>query len=188
MMFSGKMLCSSEEEIAISESEFENYLNDLLKHTSGVGKDTQSRGLREKGIDFGPRGSSAQYTVETIESLKGSDVNELFVWPWMGIVAKIHAEWKDGQYVWEGSSRLSEDLTQRGFNPVWVHPLLNQKGHSGYAMVEFNGDCSGFSNALMFEKSYEANHKGKRDYYTAENIGDDLYGWVAVMTLIQMEL
>ncbi|CAK9188251.1 unnamed protein product [Ilex paraguariensis] len=162
---------------------------DLLQHVSGVGKGLHSRDLTKKGMhlglvrymeeDLGQQGLSAQSMIETTEPPKGRDVNELFVWPWMGIVANPPHSWKDGRYVSESGSRLREDLTGRGFSPVRVHPLWNHRGFSGYAIVEFNRDWPGFNKAMLFEKNYEANHRGKRDYYAAKHTRDGLYGWVA---------
>ncbi|KAK3020254.1 hypothetical protein RJ639_045578, partial [Escallonia herrerae] len=133
---------------------------DLLQHASGVGKSTGSRSTKEKGRHL------------------DTEADESFVWPWMGIVANIHVQWKDGRYIGESGSRIRDDLTKKGFNPLRVHPLWNYRGHSGYAIVEFSRDWPGFYNAMRFEKSFEAGHRGKRDYYEAEHV-DDLYGWVA---------
>ncbi|KAL6963247.1 hypothetical protein U1Q18_049782 [Sarracenia purpurea var. burkii] len=108
-----------------------------------------------------------------------TEQSELFVWPWMGIVANIPVEEKGGRYVGEGGSKLRHDLAAQGFEPLRVHPLWNYKGHSGFAVVEFDRDWSGFTNGMKFEKSFEANHRGKEDFYTAKQIGDELYGWIA---------
>ncbi|KAL6952754.1 hypothetical protein U1Q18_050276 [Sarracenia purpurea var. burkii] len=108
-----------------------------------------------------------------------SEVTELFVWPWMGIVANIPVEEKDGRYVRDGGSMLKHDLAAQGFKPVRVHPLWNYKGHSGFAVVEFDRDWLGFTNGMKFEKCFEANHRGKKDLYAAKQIGDELYGWIA---------
>lgn len=50
---------------------------------------------------------------------------------------------------------------------------------AGTALVEFNKDWSGFGNAMSFEKAYEADHHGKREWKA--NIGkkSDLYAWIA---------
>ncbi|KAK2995948.1 hypothetical protein RJ640_003740 [Escallonia rubra] len=161
---------------------------DLLQHASGVGKSTGSRSTKEKGrhlslvmymekvLDI--KGSLTQSRSEAFDIPKDTDANESFVWPWMGIVANIHVQWKDGRYIGESGSRIRDDFTKKGFNPLRVHPLWNYRGHSGYAIVEFSRDWPGFYNAMRFEKSFEADHRGKRDYYEAEYV-DDLYGWVA---------
>ncbi|KAK3017534.1 hypothetical protein RJ639_007209 [Escallonia herrerae] len=169
--------------------EKQTYLyKDLLQHASGVGKSTGSRSTKQKGRHLGLvmymekvfdiKGSLTQSRSAAFDIPKDTDANESFVWPWMGIVANIHVQWKDGRYIGESGSRIRDDFTKKGFNPLRVQPLWNYRGHSGYAIVEFSRDWPGFYNAMRFEKSFEAGHRGKRDYYEAEHVGD-LYGWVA---------
>ncbi|XP_059625242.1 protein INVOLVED IN DE NOVO 2-like [Cornus florida] len=169
----------------------QNYAyKDLLQHADGVGKGSRKRGIKEKGMHLGlarymknyldvKRSPPLESTRQNSDYVKGKDVNELFVWPWMGIIANIPLEQKDGRYIGGSGSKLRDDLARKGFNPVRVHPLWNYRGHSGYAIVEFNKDWPGFSNAMMYEKTFEADHKGKRDYYGSKCLGDKLYGWVA---------
>ncbi|KAK4408810.1 protein INVOLVED IN DE NOVO 2 [Sesamum angolense] len=73
------------------------------------------------------------------------------------------------------SSRLKSDLAERGFDPVRVRLLST----GGYAVVEFKKDWSGFYMALMFEKEFEVDRHGKKDYCEAPHLADELYGWVA---------
>lgn len=105
--------------------------------------------------------------------------NQLFVHPWMGIVANIPTKKEGGRTVGDSGKNLKEELTSQGFNPKKVHPLWNRMGHSGFAIVEFNKDWSGLQNAVMFDKTFGSNHSGKKDYYTSRNRGDKLYGWIA---------
>ncbi|KAL3614097.1 hypothetical protein CASFOL_042171 [Castilleja foliolosa] len=108
-----------------------------------------------------------------------NDANERFVWPWKGVVANIPVQWEKGRYVGESGSKLRDELIKRGYNPIRVHPLWNYRGHTGYAIVEFKNDWIGLSNALRFEKDYEAIGQGKSDHYRAEEKGNRLYCWVA---------
>ncbi|KAI8523912.1 hypothetical protein RHMOL_Rhmol13G0108400 [Rhododendron molle] len=128
---------------------------------------------------FKANGSMSKSTTEAIEASVGHDSTELFVWPWVGIVANIPVEKKDGRYIGKSGSNLRDKLAAQDFNPVRVTPKWNYKGHSGFAVVEFNRDWPGFHNAMMFEKAFESNQKGKRDYFAAKHIGDELFGWVA---------
>lgn len=105
--------------------------------------------------------------------------DQLYVWPWMGVVANIPVQWKGRRCVGESGSRLRDELTKEGFSPVRVHPLWNFKGHSGYAIVEFTRGWLGLCDALRFEKAYEALHQGRRDYFGVGDKGDKLYAWVA---------
>ncbi|KAG4380911.1 hypothetical protein AAZX31_15G036800 [Glycine max] len=105
--------------------------------------------------------------------------DQLFVWPWMGIVANIATEFKDGRRTGDSGSKLRDEFTLKGFHPLKVQPLWNRYGHSGFAIVEFSKDWEGFTNAMNFGRSFEAEHCGKRDYNKLRDRGDRLYGWVA---------
>ncbi|KAI3450386.1 hypothetical protein Pfo_007051 [Paulownia fortunei] len=108
---------------------------------------------------------------------KGDD--EPIVWPWMAIIANLPTEKKDGRYAGESGRKLREEWVSQGYNPVKVHPLWDFQGHSGFAIVEFNKDWEGFKNAMAFEKAFEMDHHGKRDWHVKRYKGDKLYGWLA---------
>ncbi|MED6120864.1 hypothetical protein PIB30_024887 [Stylosanthes scabra] len=105
--------------------------------------------------------------------------DQMFVWPWMGILANIARELKGNRFTAGSGSKLRDELTQEGFHPLKVHPLWNWRGHSGFAIVEFNSDWEGFKDAISFERSFESKGCGKRDYYRLRDRGDTIYGWVA---------
>ncbi|KAL2558188.1 Protein INVOLVED IN DE NOVO 2 [Forsythia ovata] len=162
---------------------------ELLQHAMGVGKcNSKKRTRKDKTnhlalakhlendvvVDAGP---SQQATM--VDPLADHDRDEMFVWPWIGIVVNIPTEFKDGRYVGESGTKLRDQLTRRGFNPTRVRPLWNYQGHSGTALVEFQKDWFGFNNAMSFEKAYEANHHGKRSWHSKNDLKSDLYGWVA---------
>ncbi|KAL0417862.1 UNVERIFIED_CONTAM: Factor of DNA methylation 4 [Sesamum radiatum] len=108
---------------------------------------------------------------------KGDD--EPIVWPWMAIVANLPVEKKNGKYAGESGRKLREELVSQGHNPIKVHPLWDFQGHSGFAIAEFNKDWEGFKDAMAFEKAFEMDHHGKRDWYAKGHKGDKLYGWLA---------
>ncbi|PHT46751.1 hypothetical protein CQW23_15909 [Capsicum baccatum] len=101
------------------------------------------------------------------------------VFPWMGIVANIPVEMSGGKYVGKSGSNLKKEWTEKGFNPVKVHPLWNFRGHTGYAIVEFKGDWSGFTNAMAFGRAFELDNHGKRDWNSVRRRDDKLYAWIA---------
>ncbi|CAN4080582.1 unnamed protein product [Withania somnifera] len=101
------------------------------------------------------------------------------VFPWMGIVANIPVENNGGKYVGKSGINLKNEWIEKGFNPVKVHPLWNSRGHTGYAIVEFKGDWSGFMNAMAFEKAFELGKHGKRDWNSIRYRDDKLYAWIA---------
>nr|GEU90434.1 uncharacterized protein [Tanacetum cinerariifolium] len=167
---------------------------ELLQHATMVGKsDSQKRSVKVKADhlalvkylerDITKASSSSQAKDDTgvdadVEDPTKHDGDEMFVWPWKGIVVNLPIEFKDGRYVGKSGSNMRDILTMRGFNPTRVVPLWNFRGHSGTAVVEFSKDWAGFKNAMSFEKAYEADHRGKRDW-KVYNDKDEIYGWVA---------
>ncbi|XP_009610605.1 protein INVOLVED IN DE NOVO 2-like isoform X2 [Nicotiana tomentosiformis] len=114
-----------------------------------------------------------------VDTLLDYDRAEMFVWPWIAVVVNLPTEFKDGRYVGESGSNLKDQLIRRGFNPTRVRTLWNDLGHSGIALVEFKKDWSGFSNAILFEKAYEADYHGKKDWEVSNGKKSDLYAWIA---------
>ncbi|GAB4831801.1 hypothetical protein Ancab_005816 [Ancistrocladus abbreviatus] len=159
---------------------------ELLQHASGIGGgNSKKRRAREKANHL----ALAKYLqndeqveaspAKQVSPLSGCDHDELFVWPWIGIVVNIPTVLKDGRYAGESGSRLRDELRARGYNPKRVHPLWNFKGHSGTAVVEFNKDWLGLSNALSFEKAYDLDNHGKKDWLSKNSEKCGLYAWVA---------
>ncbi|KAK8629673.1 hypothetical protein V6N13_078506 [Hibiscus sabdariffa] len=165
---------------------------DLLQHASGVGNSGSSkRKPRVKAnhialvkylqIDLVPVVSSLKPKAqEDPPSGCECDHDEKIVWPWTGIVVNIPTRRsEDGRSVGESGSKLRDELISRGFNPIRVHPLWNFRGHSGTAAVEFRKGWPGLHNALSFEKAYEADHHGKKDWSANDDVKNGLYAWVA---------
>ncbi|KAG9150209.1 hypothetical protein Leryth_009784 [Lithospermum erythrorhizon] len=162
---------------------------DLLQHATGVGKcNSNKRSARdianhlalskylERDVTAGA-GPSHPATEEN--PLADQDRDEMFVWPWVGIVVNIQTTFQEGRHVGASGSKLRDEYIARGFNPTRVRPLWNYQGHSGTAIVEFHKDWAGFSNAISFEKAYEADHHGKRDWKVSTGWRSGLYAWVA---------
>ncbi|KAJ4968611.1 hypothetical protein NE237_015312 [Protea cynaroides] len=105
--------------------------------------------------------------------------NDIFVWPWRRILVNLPITYKDGRYVEESGSKMREEFTWRGFNPVRVRPLWNYRAHFGSAVVEFTKNWPRFKNAMSFEKALDADHHGKRDWLAKKHTGSSIYGWVA---------
>lgn len=149
---------------------------DLVQHASDVSKGSQNKDIKHKGKHLGlvrylqndldQEDLSSEFTGLTLELPRGNGVNELFVVPWMGILANV-----DGESI----SKLKNDLAKRGLDAVRVRPLPS----GGYAVVEFRKDWSGFYTAIMFDKEFEVDHHGKKDYSAASCLTGELYGWVA---------
>ncbi|KAG8387855.1 hypothetical protein BUALT_Bualt02G0064600 [Buddleja alternifolia] len=151
-------------------------IKDLLQHAVDVGKGSQNKDIKHKGkhlglvryikSDIDKEDLSSEFSGLALEHPSANGVNELFVWPWMGILANV-----DG----ESSSKIKNDLAKRGFDPVRVRPLSD----GGYAVVEFKKDWSGFYKAIMFEKEFEVDHRGKKDYIADTRLANESYGWLA---------
>ncbi|KAK9138486.1 hypothetical protein Sjap_009080 [Stephania japonica] len=161
----------------------------LLQHAYWVAQGSKSRSNKQKANHLAlakylesvraPMGSSSSPNDEKASPMD-KQKDELFVHPWTGIVVNLPGEQHDGRYEEESGSRLRDELTSKGFNPVRVLTLRsNDLGHSGKAIVEFNRDWSGFNNAISFEKYFETSHHGKKDWYARKSRGPNLYGWVA---------
>lgn len=116
------------------------------------------------------------------DSLGAGNGDPMYVHPWKGILANINRTYDEKQrkYAGESGNKIKEELVCKGFNPHKVEPLWNFRvGFTGFAIVQFGKEWEGFRNAIMFEKHFEVNQCGKRDYDAARNRGDKLYGWVA---------
>ncbi|KAL5569071.1 hypothetical protein UlMin_025646 [Ulmus minor] len=154
---------------------------ELLQHASGVGE-SGKRGAKVKAEHL----ALAQYLEKDVAA-EGGDVpanydnDEKYVWPWIGIVVNIPTKLaNNGKYVGESGSKLRDDLKKRGFNPIQVQTVWTSSGHLGTALVKFDKDWCGFSDAIRFEKVYEADHHGKREWYAnSYDMKSGHYAWVA---------
>ncbi|KAI4299565.1 hypothetical protein L6164_033009 [Bauhinia variegata] len=161
---------------------------DLLQHASDVGR-SRKRSAREKAKhlalvkylenDLLTEGGLSRYGGEQEGSLS-VNYDDQYVWPWFGIVVNIPTRLtEDGKRYGESGSKLRDDYRSRGFNPLKVQPLWDYRGHSGTALVMFDKRWPGLHDAMKFEKAYEADHHGKKDWYENTKQKSGLYGWVA---------
>lgn len=161
----------------------QDYLyKDLLQHATGIGASSSrkiklkadhralAKFLKKDLADY--EGPSLQLMV--IEPPKPAE--DKFVYPWMGVIVNIPTEFKNGRHVAESGTRLKEQLSR--FNPVKVHALWTQRGHTGNAIVDFNKDWSGFKDAMAFENHFESERYGKKEWQR-DRRGFDIFGWVA---------
>lgn len=165
--------------------------SDLLQHASGVGKSpSNKRSAKEKANhlalvkylqnDMKNVGASTSKVMNGGNSVMVCDQDEKLVWPWAGVVVNIPtSKGENGRSVGASGSKLRDEYISRGFNPKRVVPLWNYLGHSGTAIVEFNRDWPGLHNAMSFDKAYEADHHGKKDWFSPVKLKSGLYAWVA---------
>ncbi|MBQ9160593.1 MAG: hypothetical protein IJ122_04635 [Methanobrevibacter sp.] len=124
--------------------------------------------------------ASPSKPVKGHSSVNGCSHDEKLVWPWKGILVNIPTTRGDnGRSVGGNGSKLRDEFIMRGFNPKRVVSLWNYHGHSGTAIVEFINDWPGLHNAMSFEKAFEADHHGKKDWYAPNKEKSGLYAWVA---------
>nr|GEV81158.1 putative domain XH, zinc finger-XS domain protein [Tanacetum cinerariifolium] len=160
--------------------------SDLLRHANRIGTESKSAGFTDKARHLGLIEYLERDVIDKIESLESSEIKqnideELVVWPWVAVVANIPVECNsNGKYFGDSGTKLKDEWTKQGHNPIKVHPLWSWRGHSGVAVVEFGKKWDGFSNVMMFVKSFEVNRHGRKDYYDRDGSKDDkLYAWLA---------
>ncbi|KAK1272119.1 hypothetical protein QJS04_geneDACA021607 [Acorus gramineus] len=173
--------------------------NELLQHAIGIGAS------KKRGKDRAPHLALATYMRTVLaddagpsqpknpvqkplpskadesngaENQEVTEKEELFVWPWTGILVNLPTEWKDGKQVGGSGSKLRDQLAR--FHVLKVTPLWNYQGHTGNAIVDFNKDWVGFKDALDLENYFNVERHGKKEW--GKDVKDHdahIYGWVA---------
>ncbi|PWA47586.1 XH/XS domain-containing protein [Artemisia annua] len=106
-----------------------------------------------------------------------SEENDLFCWPWTGIVVNIVKEAENGKEV-EDSKYWMQRFER--YKPESVEILWDDEKQSAQALVRFNSDWTGFKEAIEFEKSFEASRHSKKQWTDSERpIGSKIYAWLA---------
>ena len=72
---------------------------------------------------------------------------EVFVWPWMGILTNVPAEQTQG-----GGAILMKQLAD--FKPVQITAVDGANGYTGYVVVLFTKDWIGFKNVVAFHNYF----------------------------------
>ncbi|KAL8191621.1 hypothetical protein R6Q57_028352 [Mikania cordata] len=162
---------------------------DLLRHSSRIVRESKNASFKDKVKHMGLieyLESDFHAKLKCIDSTDGNTTpkqnlnEEIYVWPWMAVVANIPVEYKNGRYAGDSGKKLKDDWAKMGYNPVKVHPLWNWQGHSGLAVVEFGETFAGLCQVMMFMKDFEVNKHGRKDWFDKEKGKDDkLYAWIA---------
>ena len=99
---------------------------------------------------------------------------EVFVWSWMGILTNVPAEQTQGN---GGGAILMKQLAD--FNPVQITAVDGADGYTGYVIVLFTKDWTGFKNALAFHNYFESQRLGKLDWKEIKQHVEYVFGWLA---------
>ncbi|KAK7260563.1 hypothetical protein RIF29_26712 [Crotalaria pallida] len=148
----------SEHALRHASGSLKNGIRHVAKHSALYSYIKRYLNVRDKSEDLGPEVPRKRHTLEpsvsctTIKSEPTAAKEQLFVWPWKGVVANIATQLdENGRHVGESGKKLKDDFISKGFNPLKVQPLWN----------------------------FKAKHCSRRDYYGSRQPGDKLYGWVA---------
>lgn len=153
---------------------------DLLQHATGVSKGSASRSAKQKAnhlalaryleIELANEAEQTPRQVVPQPIKPPPEQQELFVWPWMGIVVNL-TEQRDNEY-W--MKKFAE------YKPLEFCTFFNEEDHSTQAIVRFNRDWDGFMNATRFEQLFDNANHGKKDWKTRKTQpGSSIYGWRA---------
>ncbi|KAB1226741.1 hypothetical protein CJ030_MR4G013723 [Morella rubra] len=160
---------------------------DLLQHASGVGKGSANRSAKQKANhlalakylenDLAGELNEAQHPVLPQPVAQPSRQDDLYVWPWMGIVVNLVCHPNDRK-TYHGSEYWLKMFSK--FKPLDVHIFADERDPNAKAVVQFNNDWNGFMNATEFEKSFETKHRSKKDWIQQNtHPGSSTYGWCA---------
>ncbi|KAB2612722.1 leucine-rich repeat-containing protein [Pyrus ussuriensis x Pyrus communis] len=160
---------------------------DLLQHASGVAKGSALRNAKQKANhlalalylenDLASEGDQIQRPTLPAPVAQQEKQEDLYVWPWTGIVVNIVSQPKDGKDL------LDSGYWMRKFSkykPLEVRTLCNEGNPAACAVVYFSKDWNGFGNATDFEKMFETDCQSKKDWNAQkEQPGSSIYGWCA---------
>ncbi|KAF5767149.1 putative XS domain-containing protein [Helianthus annuus] len=149
---------------------------ELHQHASGVSKGSSNRSLEQKANHLAltlylenELADEAEKPLKLAAPI--SEENELFCWPWTGIVVNIVKK-SDGTEYW--LKRFSK------YKPEDVELLWDAEKRTAKALVRFN---NGLKNAMEFEKAFEADHHSKKEWSAYENPpSSSIYTWLARAT------
>ncbi|CAO2210121.1 unnamed protein product [Urochloa humidicola] len=156
--------------------------NELLQHAVGVGASNRAakvkanhqalaKLLKEDHADAAATLPPRQ-AVALSNPPKPVKDQEVFVWPWMGILTNVPAEQTQG-----GGAVLMKQLAD--FKPLQYTAVYGDSGYTGYGIVLFTKDWIGFKNALAFQNFFKSQRLGKMDWKETRKHGKYVFGWLA---------
>ncbi|XP_059642065.1 factor of DNA methylation 1-like [Cornus florida] len=160
---------------------------DLLQHASGVGKGSSNRSAKQKAnhlalarlleTDLANEVEQPQRVIKPEPVPQNAVQNDLYCWPWTGVIMNIKNEPKNGKDL--GSSEYWLRKFSK-YKPLEVEIFWDGQQQTAQAIVKFDNDWTGFKNAMEFEKSFEADHHSRKEWSSGKSLpGSDIYGWFA---------
>ncbi|KAJ1294649.1 hypothetical protein BS78_01G161300 [Paspalum vaginatum] len=160
-------------------------LKDLLQHATGIGS-APKRSAKVRATHLGLAmflekdiASSLEKPLQIVLYTPKAPKNdeEIFVWPWMGIVVNLQHELKGEGFSMGSEERLGAQFSR--FRPLHATILGDDKDQPLCAIIKFAKDWSGLKDALVFEKHFVLEQYSKPDWNKRNCRKDDLYGWLA---------
>ncbi|XP_057464536.1 factor of DNA methylation 1-like isoform X2 [Actinidia eriantha] len=158
---------------------------DLLQHASGVAKGSANRSAKQKAnhlamamymeSHLANEAVQPQQEIELPPVSEKCEENDLYYWPWTGIVTNIISEPVNGKAL-DSSEYWLKKFGK--FKPLEVKIFCDDQNKTAQAVIKFDNDWTGFKNAMEFEKSFEADHRSKKEWKDQKGIPvSNAYGW-----------
>ncbi|KAJ4842951.1 hypothetical protein Tsubulata_026607 [Turnera subulata] len=161
---------------------------DLLQHASGVGKGSANRSAKQKAnhlalaryleadLANGAEQQTKRVLPHPVNRTPGD--HEKFVRPWTGIITQ---KVKDLNHI---SVMLDTGYWLQRFEsykPTDAYALWNEDEQTLKALLTFDDGLIGYANATEFEKLFDAEGHGKKDWQQQKTTPHDstAYGWCA---------
>lgn len=159
---------------------------DLHQHASGVGKASSNKSAKQKANhlalaiylenDLATEAEQPPKAPAPPPAAPTSEENNLYCWPWTGIVVNIVKNPDNGEDV-ENTDYWMKRFSK--YKPEVVEISWDDQKKTAQALVRFNNDWTGFKDAMEFEKAFEASHHSKREWVSSDNHSGSIYAWLA---------
>ncbi|XBI13184.1 hypothetical protein VPH35_139947 [Triticum aestivum] len=156
--------------------------NELLQHAIGVGASNHAAEVKTNHLalanhlktDYANAAGSLppRQDEALMNPPRPVQDQELFVWPWMRILANVAVEETQ-----RGGAIIMQQLA--GFKPIRFDAVhCPDGGYTGFAIVRFKKDWIGFKDTLGFHNYYKSHHLGKTDW-DANKCKKYMFAWLA---------
>nr|XP_043636580.1 factor of DNA methylation 1-like [Erigeron canadensis] len=160
---------------------------DLHQHATGASKGSSNRKAIQKANhlalkmylenELADEAEKPLIVAAPVPAAPVSEDNDLYCWPWTGLVVNIVKDANNGQDI-ENKEYWVKFFAK--YKPETIEILWDNHKQTAQALVGFNNDWTGFRNAMEFEKSFEAAHHSKKEWKFSENPNDSrIYAWIA---------